>query len=256
MSQHHHVLSALCQSPRATQQQFLSLRNDAGAPFTNIAKAFAENSFAIGDPEAGAPRHGFFPLMSRFNHSCLPNAAVGAHRPGRGPSGHARHPRDAGRRRGRGDYVFLRPALCVADGARAPRGPGLRFMLPGGDDPTVAVAGSEPFHIIADPAVRKQVAEFRTPLSSQLVYNLLTVCLMEAEGILDDFEFGRLHPSCTAMAKMFRRPKNASIARRAMAQSTPSERLRVSFELYGCSDAADEQMANTLRAMQAASLSR
>lgn len=117
------------------------------------------------------------------------------------------------------------------------------------------MAGSERFHVIADPYVRKEVAEFRTPLSSQLVYNLLTVCLMEAEGILDDFEVRRLQPGITTMATMFRRPKTASIARRAMAQSTPSERLSVAFGLYGCVDEADQEMAYMLYAMQAASLS-
>ncbi|KAK8036475.1 hypothetical protein PG991_001612 [Apiospora marii] len=275
------VLSALRQSPRATQRQFLSLRDDAGAPFANIAKAFAENSFAIGDPEAGAPSHGFFPLLSRFNHSCLPNAAVPIDEEGPRdtPAIHATRDIAAGEeitfsydprfasqtaRERHGALGFACDCPACRPGTASHRASdlrqrlirGLQFMLPGGDDPTVAVAGSEPFHVIADPIARKQVAESRTPLSSELVYNLLTVCLMEAEGILDDFEFARLHHSCTAMATMFRGPKNADIARRAMAQNTPSERLRVAFELYGCADAADAQMANTLRAMQAASLSR
>lgn len=275
------VLAAFRKSPRTTQWQFLSLRDDAGAPFTNIAKAFAENSFAIGVPEVGAPRHGFFPLLSRFNHSCLPNAAVPIDKdaPRDTPAIHATRDIAAGeeiafsydprfasqtareRHESLGfvcDCPACRPGTAFqrASDLRRRLIRGLQFMVPGEEDPIVSVPGFEPFHIIADPDVRKEVAEFRTPLSSQLVCNLLTVCLMEAEGILDDFEFGRLHPACTAMVTMFRRPKNANIARRAMAQNTPSERLRVAFELYGCADAADEQMANVLRSMQAASLSR
>ncbi|KAK7941523.1 uncharacterized protein PG986_013910 [Apiospora aurea] len=73
------VLSALRASSPAAQQRFRALRDrHATVPFQDPAKAFAENSFALGtaDPIINSPAHGFFPLLSRFNHCCLPNAAV------------------------------------------------------------------------------------------------------------------------------------------------------------------------------------
>lgn len=58
------VMSAFRKSPRATQRQFLSLRDHTGAPFTNIAEAFTENSFfigpiVVGPDAAGRPRRGW-----------------------------------------------------------------------------------------------------------------------------------------------------------------------------------------------------
>ncbi|KAK7968756.1 hypothetical protein PG996_002819 [Apiospora saccharicola] len=263
-----------------TELDFLSLRDHTGAPFTNIAKAFAENSFSIGAPEAGKPRHGFFPLLSRFNHSCIPNAAVPIVKDASRdtPALYATRDITAGeeitfccdphfesqtareRHEALGfacDCPACRPGTTFqrASDLRRRLIRGLQFMVSGEDPAAAAVPGSDQFYVIADPAIRKEVAELRTPLSSQLVHNLLTVCLMEAEGILDDFEVGRLQPGITAMATMLRRPKNASIAKRAMAQSTPSERLRVAFGLYGRADEADQETPYMLYAMQAASFS-
>ncbi|KAK8097387.1 hypothetical protein PG984_016526 [Apiospora sp. TS-2023a] len=272
------VLAAFRKSSRSLQWQFLSLRDHAGAPFTNISQS---NSFSIGAPEAGKPRHGFFPLLSRFNHSCLPNAAVPIVKdaPRDAPALYATRDITAGeeirfsydphfesqtareRHEALGfacDCPACRPGTTFqrASDLRRRLIRGLQFMVSGEDPADAAVSGgSGQFQVIADPAIRKEVAELRTPLSSQLVHTLLTVCLMEAEGILDDFEVGRLQPGITAMATMFRRPNNASIARHAMAQSTPSERLRVAFGLYGRADEADQEMAYMLYAMQAASLS-
>ncbi|KAK8087668.1 hypothetical protein PG997_002629 [Apiospora hydei] len=258
----------------ATQQRFRALRDrNATVPFQSPAKAFAENSFALG-PDA----HGFFPLLSRFNHCCIPNAAVPLINAqdaaaDTGPALIATRDIAAG-----DEIAFsydprfesrtareLHASLGFACGCRACHPPGTRFQrasdlrrrlirglqfMVSGDNEDEGEGPSERFHVIADPEVRRRVAECRTPLSVLLVCNLLTQCLMEAEGILDDFEIGRLQPGAAAMAKMFRRPENASVARFAMTQRTPGERLRVAFSLYGRVDDGDEEMAYTLRHIQ------
>ncbi|KAK6863597.1 hypothetical protein PG995_000125 [Apiospora arundinis] len=59
-------------------------------------------------------------------------------------------------------------------------------------------ATTPPGQIIADSDLRKAAAEFRIQLSAIFVYNLLAMRLMEVEGILDDFEVGRLLPGIQA----------------------------------------------------------
>ncbi|KAK8043831.1 hypothetical protein PG994_012669 [Apiospora phragmitis] len=274
------VRAAFRKAPPAAQRQFLALRDNAAGPFRSMAKAFAENSFAIGASVERRGAHGFFPLLSRFNHSCVPNAAVPIlhDAPKDSPAIYATRDIAAGEEimfrydphfecrtaiehHEALDFVCDCPACRPgtefqrASDLRRRLIRGLQFLV-SGEGPAASQGGSTSAsaNIIPDPGVRKEVAEFRTPLSAQLIYNLLTVCLMEAEGILDEFEVGRLQPGFTAMATMFRRPRNASIARRAMAQSTPTERLRVAFALYGRADEADEEMARVLRAMQGVSL--
>lgn len=41
--------------------------------------------------------------------------------------------------------------------------------------------------IIVDPKLKKAAEDFRIPLSSRLIYNLLILCLLEEEGFLDEF---------------------------------------------------------------------
>lgn len=144
---------------------------------------------------------------------------------------------------------------------------GLRYLTSGEDpvpnDPTsqgdaafanTTSATTPPGQIIADSDLRKAAEEFRMQLSAIFVYNLLAMRLMEVEGILDDFEVGRLLPGIQAMGRMFRRPENARIAKRAMALDTPAERLGMAFALYGPVDEADDEMASILCAMQGVSL--
>jgi hypothetical protein len=60
------------------KEQLLLLRDTASKCFTNMIEAFAENSFATSNsiiPQANEPPiHGLFLLLSRFNHSCIPNS--------------------------------------------------------------------------------------------------------------------------------------------------------------------------------------
>ena len=53
--------------------QFERARVNGGPAFTDLAEAAADNSLQI---TRSPPVWGIFPLLSRFNHSCLPNAWV------------------------------------------------------------------------------------------------------------------------------------------------------------------------------------
>jgi SET domain-containing protein len=61
-------------SPEA-KRQFLCLLNNGGEPFSTMADVWAENSFSMYN-KSQSRGHALFILMSRFNHSCVPNAVV------------------------------------------------------------------------------------------------------------------------------------------------------------------------------------
>ncbi|KAL1857613.1 hypothetical protein Daus18300_010253 [Diaporthe australafricana] len=55
------------------KQQFLGLLDNGDRAFTSMRKAFGENSFAVsGNP----PAHGLLIILSRLNHSCIPNCKI------------------------------------------------------------------------------------------------------------------------------------------------------------------------------------
>ncbi|KFY82379.1 hypothetical protein V498_08613, partial [Pseudogymnoascus sp. VKM F-4517 (FW-2822)] len=56
-------------------EQFDRLRYNGGQRFTHLTHACAENSFSLPKP-SGVQHHGFFVLLSRLNHSCMPNSNI------------------------------------------------------------------------------------------------------------------------------------------------------------------------------------
>jgi hypothetical protein len=48
--------------------------------------------------------------------------------------------------------------------------------------------------IIVDCKLKKTAEDFSIPLSGRLIYNLLVMCLLEEEGLLDDFMVERFNP--------------------------------------------------------------
>lgn len=86
----------------------------------------------------------------------------------------------------------------------------------------------------------KQAAERRElELSSIFVFYLLTIALLESEGLLDQFKLDRLIPSVRRLANWFQTPSNAAIASAAMKEPTAAQRLFVAVGLYGKLDAFD-----------------
>ena len=58
--------------------------------------------------------------------------------------------------------------------------------------------------IIVDSKLKKTAEDFSIPLSARLVYNLLVMCLLEEEGLLDDFMVERFNPGILQMTALFR----------------------------------------------------
>lgn len=104
--------------------------------------------------------------------------------------------------------------------------------------------------IIVDSNLKKAAEDFRIPLSARLIYNLLSMCLLEEEGLLDDFMVERLYPGIMQIANSFQTESNASIARLAMTQKTPLEKFCMALRLYGRADVADHAFAERLRMLR------
>lgn len=69
------ILAAVQQLPLHQKQHFLRLRYNGGHRFTRLTHACAENSFALPNP-SGPEHHGVYVLLSRLNHSCVPNSNI------------------------------------------------------------------------------------------------------------------------------------------------------------------------------------
>jgi hypothetical protein len=265
------VWAAFQQLIPSEKQQFLSLRDNASRPFTHVTQACAENSFAISNsirPQANDPPiHGVFLLHSRFNHSCIPNSKV----PITGEEIIAsfatrdivageeitfcyntdfecrtRHERHQALR-----FVCDCKA-CLTDtpfqqlsDMRRTLIRGLQYLTLGVDLNRQRQGSASP--IIVDSKLKKTAEDFSIPLSARLIYNLLVMCLLEEEGLLDDFMVERFNPGILQTTALFQTGSNARIARQAMAQETWQEKFCMAFGLYGREDVADHATAVRLQ---------
>ncbi len=253
------------------KQWFLHLRENASRPFTHMAEAFAENSFAIsGGTTNGSPMHGLFILHSRFNHSCIPNCKIPV------TSGEViasfatrdivadeeitfcyntdfecrtRHERHQALR-----FVCYCKA-CLIDtplhqlsDIRRRFIRGLQYLTLGIDLEGQRQTSASP--IIFDSKLRKSADEFSIPLSARLIYNLLVMYLLEEEGLLDDFMVKRMNSGIQHTTSWFKTESNAVIARLAIAQESWLRKFCVAFRLWGREDAADHTIALALRGLR------
>jgi hypothetical protein len=114
---------------------------------------------------------------------------------------------------------------------------GLSFLTIGVDPIGDRLESASP--IIFNSKLRKEAQEFGIPLSVKLIYELLTMYLMEEEGLMDDFVAERCNPAILRTSTLFKTESNARIARLAVAQETWLEKLRVALRLDGLEDAGD-----------------
>jgi hypothetical protein len=255
------------------KQQFLCLRDNASKPFRSMSDAFAENSFAISDGIKPLG-HGLFILLSRLNHSCIPNSKVPVpEADGEIIANFATRDIAAGEEitfcydtdfelRTRNDrHQALRfecdckacligtPFQKLSD-ARRTFIRGLECLRLGVDMVGLGQRRGTAPPIIFDSELRKAAETFSIPISARLLYNLLIVYLLEEEGLLDDFMLERLKPDILQTVALFQTESNARIARSAMVQETWLEKLCTAFTLYGRADAADDEIAKLLRMIQ------
>ncbi|KAL2194263.1 hypothetical protein P885DRAFT_71576 [Corynascus similis CBS 632.67] len=265
------VWQAFQQLPSKEKEQFLLLRDNSVKPFASMNAACAENSFSLATPEKSkkskAPAHGLFLLHSRFNHSCLPNAKIPTVE---GESIKSFAVRDILP----GEEITIcyepdfqcRPRLerhqilrftcdCEAcqpgtlfqqlSDSRRRLIRGLEYLTQGKDLDSERRDSSPP--LIIDPALKHAAETFEIPVSSRLIYRLLSVVLLDDEGLLDDFMLQRLWPGISTLAGAFGSKENAMIAQLALEQDTWVKKLEVAFKLFGRRDPIDVAFAEILR---------
>jgi SET domain len=272
------VWTAFQQLVPGEKQQFLYLRDNGSRPFTHMTQACAENSFAISNsirPQANDPPiHGLFLLHSRFNHSCIPNSKILI-------TGEKIIASFATKDIVAGEEITFCYNTDFECRTRHDRHQALRFVC----DCKACLTGT-PFQqlsdmrrtlirglqylthdidlngqrqgstspIIVDSKLKKAAEDFSIPLSARLIYNLLVMCLLEEEGLLDDFMVERLNPGILQTTASFKTESNARIARLAITQKTWLEKFCMAFRLYGRGDVADHVIAVRLRMLRGLSV--
>ncbi|KFX91197.1 hypothetical protein V490_06040 [Pseudogymnoascus sp. VKM F-3557] len=264
------IFAAVQQLPLHEMHQFLQLRYNGGRPFTSLTHVNAENSFALPDPN-GAPRHGLFVLLSRLNHSCVPNSKIPDSDVGDGEVLSCFATRDIAVgeeitfcynddfscRTRRERHQALR-FVCICTACHADSGMqqlsdlrrrlirGLNYLTHGEDivgDPAPAAVAP----LITDDRIRAAAEDFNTPLSARFVYALLFMQLLEEEGLMDHFLVARMSPGIEQTASFFEDERNSRIARLALAQETWLGKLSVAARLYRQGDSNDARVASALR---------
>lgn len=117
---------------------------------------------------------------------------------------------------------------------------GLRYLTNGGDL-------DHHTGIITDVQLRISAETFAIPFGNRLFYLMLTMVMLEEEGLLDELLKARMEPGISFVAKAFTTESNVKIVKVAMAQMTWQGKMMVAMRLYGKKDAADEIMANFFR---------
>lgn len=253
------------------KQQFLLLRDNGSQHFDRMERAFAENSFALLDSSMSQTKsgmsHGLYLLHSRLNHSCIPNSKIPETC---GPSIASYAMRDiaAGeevtfcynpgfecRIRCERHRVLGFTCTCEACAIGTPFHQlselrrtlirGLQYLTLGVD--LVGKNQGSTFSIIFDSELKRKAESRSIPLTSRLIYNVLSVLLIEQEGLLDAFLLERWEPGILHLVTMFATTSNIRIAQHAMAQKSWLKKFCIVFKLYGCADESDEVVIELLR---------
>ncbi|KAI7783514.1 hypothetical protein LA080_011643 [Diaporthe eres] len=226
------VQAGFHQLPPRQKQQFLCLRDNGTRAFTSMEKAFRENSFAVA---TNPPAHGLLIVLSRFNHSCLPNCKV----PSDGPEK---------------DQLQPYATMAVMAGEELTFCYNTDFELRTTQDRTQRLGFHVCAPVLGDPEVKKAAEELRIPQSTRLIAVVMMGFLLEEEDLMDQFMFERLRPSMKSVAALFQTASNARIAALVMAQSSWLGRVCMAFKLYGKEDGADQEIAAKLKMAREAGL--
>ncbi|SPO01693.1 related to hexose transporter protein [Cephalotrichum gorgonifer] len=114
---------------------------------------------------------------------------------------------------------------------------GLRYLASGEDAHKLGNRSETP--VIFDPELRKAAETFDLPMASRFVYNILTIILLEEEGLSDDLAVGALCRSVTKTTLMLESESISRVANLAIEQDSLFEMLRVAFGIYGRKDGGD-----------------
>ncbi|KAI1381783.1 hypothetical protein F4677DRAFT_3840 [Hypoxylon crocopeplum] len=248
------------------KQQCMLLRDNASKGFTSMLAAFTQNSFTS-NPDNGPPHHGLYLLLSRFNHSCIPNSYVSYKGDEVTASYATRHivvdeeittcykrglECQTRRKRHEALHFVCECKACLPgtpfhklSEVRRQLIRGLSYLTKGVDIDGKRQTSVSP--IITDPRLKMAAETHRIPLSSILIYEHLIVVLLEEEDLLCDVLVERISLKLLRLVNLFQTEDNARIARLTMAQGTWLERLDMAFRLDGRGDAYDCGYASLLR---------
>ncbi|KAK7421236.1 hypothetical protein QQX98_002366 [Neonectria punicea] len=268
------VRMAFQKLPPRSKQNFLRLRNHASGHVANMESVMGENSFQVAseaDLEKGLRQYGMFLILSRMNHSCVPNAKLPLTTTG--PQDFTSYAvRDIavgeeitmcyksdfeGRPREERHLALQFECHCKACQLGTPYQRisdirrrlirAMQYLRRGKDLDGRTDYSRSP--VIADPKLKRDAETFNIPLTSRLVYALFRIYLLEQEGLLDQLKLDSLLPTIRMIAKKFRTEENARIARLALAKGTWLESLCAAFEFFGRPDKEDARLAASLRAL-------
>lgn len=263
------VLMAFLRLAPADKEKFLRIGDNGSGPFNNCLAAMAQNTFQVPTQGSNLPAYGMFVLLSRFNHSCAPNSKI--------PTSVTESGREtlaifAKRDISVGEEITfnylpgfelkcqherhqLLQFTCKCEACHAGPSPqrasdmrrtlvrGLQYLSRGGDLDVQAQDSTLPFSIDPELKLKEAAEELRIPLSSRFVYDLLSIVLLEEEGLMDDLIVKKIQ----TVSDWFETESNDKIAKLAMAQATWREKFCVAARLYGREDAADHDVATELR---------
>ncbi|KAK8000896.1 SET domain-containing protein [Apiospora marii] len=258
------------------QEQFFSLRRNGSEPFDTLEAAFRANKFDLSgtdypDDEA------LLLLMSRFNHSCTPNAMVP--NPSNFPDVEpecttmvSAKPIPAGTeitfsytnvtyylRRDERRLALAFDCKCEACNVEDPNEvymSDLRRTLLRGLDSLVNmglskgaedVIDTETNPIIIDPGLRAAAANCQIMHSTRFICYTMIPCVLEAEGNLGLFTSGIYCRDLEALATQFQSSENARIADLVLQQPYWLERLNAAFRLWNRTDDGDMENAAASR---------
>lgn len=240
------------------QIQHLRMNGNAALPYPSAREAFGANCFTCGGSSAG-----LFPIMSRFNHSCIGNAIVPPmQNEGDTITLFARLNIASGE-----EITFcytaecftmtaqqrniINPFICDCEACRPSRFQrasdlrrcflrGLQWLLFGRSFHGRNLPG-EDGTIILDPTLRKAARERRIPLSSRFIYHLLILVLLEAEGLYDQFTEARfLRYNVFPLLSMFQTLENQIVVFDAMEKKSPLQKYKHAVKIFGLADKGDD----------------
>lgn len=114
---------------------------------------------------------------------------------------------------------------------------GLQYLLHGQD-----FDGKRQFgrvQVIIDRDLRNRAERFDLGVADRLVYTLLIILLLEQEGLLDKFMLERMLPGIQRLATSLVTMENVVVVQQAMARNTWGERFCACLKLWGKGDDGD-----------------
>ncbi|KAM0472343.1 hypothetical protein ACHAPX_008771 [Trichoderma viride] len=264
------VLMAFLRLAPADKKQFLRIGDNGSGPFESLLATMAQNTFQVHTQGSDLPAFGMFVLLSRFNHSCSPNSKIPtlASESGRETLAIlAKRDISAGEEitfnylpgfelKAQHERHQLLQFTCKCEACHASSSSqrasdmrrtlvrGLQYLSQGKNLDDQAQDSTLPFSI--DPELKKAAEELRIPLSSRFLFDLLSMALLEEEGLMDDLIVEKIQ----TVSDWFETESNDEIAKLAMAQATWREKFCVAARLYGREDAADHDVAIELQTMR------